>query len=72
MESFITRQRFLCSSCGEADSGHLAFNADVEIRVVMTPVDLRRLASVQYYSSEDERAEVPLTAHSLTQQSGYT
>jgi nucleoid DNA-binding protein len=29
MESFITRQRFLYSSCDEADSGRLAFNADV-------------------------------------------
>jgi nucleoid DNA-binding protein len=28
MESFITRQRFLCSSCDEADSGRLAFNVD--------------------------------------------
>jgi nucleoid DNA-binding protein len=29
MESFITRQRFLYSSCDEADGGRLAFNADV-------------------------------------------
>ena len=44
MESFITRQSFLCSSCDEADSGRIAFNADVEVFVVMTPEDLRRPA----------------------------